>query len=87
MKLNVETVHVGGEYKTNCYLLENTETKELILIDPGSQAELILEAIGERTPVAGVDYPRAFRSLFPPWMRSAGGTISPCISMRWTRPS
>ncbi|HPJ03667.1 MAG TPA: MBL fold metallo-hydrolase [Candidatus Limiplasma sp.] len=52
MKVNVETIHVGGEYKTNCYLLENTETKELILIDPGSQAELILEAIGERTPVA-----------------------------------
>ena len=52
MKINVETVPVGGDYKTNCYLVENDETKQLVIIDPGSQAELILKAIGERTPVA-----------------------------------
>ncbi|MBE0601274.1 MAG: MBL fold metallo-hydrolase, partial [Firmicutes bacterium] len=47
MNINVETIPVGGEYKTNCYLLENTDTKELIVIDPGSEAELIVGAIGD----------------------------------------
>ena len=52
MNIHVETLPVGDEFKTNCYLLENTDTKELIIIDPGADAELIINAVGNRTPVA-----------------------------------
>lgn len=52
MKIHVETIPVGGEYKTNCYLAENSDTKELLIVDPGADAELIIGAVGNRTPVA-----------------------------------
>ena len=35
-----------GEYETNCYLLVETELCEGILVDPGDQAQEILEWIG-----------------------------------------
>ena len=35
-----------GEYQTNCYLLVETELCEGILVDPGDQAQEILEWIG-----------------------------------------
>lgn len=52
MNIHVETLPVGDEFKTNCYLLENTDTMELIIIDPGADAELIINAVGNRIPVA-----------------------------------
>ncbi len=35
-----------GEYQTNCYLLVETELGEGILVDPGDEAQKILEWIG-----------------------------------------
>ena len=35
-----------GEYQTNCYLLVETELCEGILVDPGDEAQEILEWIG-----------------------------------------
>ncbi len=54
MKINVETLCLGGTYEMNCYLAENTETRELIIVDPGAEAGRIIEAVGERTPVAAL---------------------------------
>ena len=51
MKINVETLHVGT-YDMNCYLAENTETHELVIVDPGAEADRIIEAVGDRSPVA-----------------------------------
>ncbi len=36
----------------NCYLAENTETHELVIVDPGDDAQRIIAAVGGRTPVA-----------------------------------
>jgi len=52
MKINVETIQVGTEFEMNCYLAENMETHELIIVDPGAQADTIIKAVGERAPVA-----------------------------------
>lgn len=54
MRIDIETVPVGGEYPTNCYLVENTDTHELIIIDPGLEAERIIAAVGDRKPVAAL---------------------------------
>ncbi len=35
-----------GEYQTNCYLIGETELREGILVDPGNEAQEILEWIG-----------------------------------------
>jgi hydroxyacylglutathione hydrolase len=51
MRINVETLHVGT-YDMNCYLAENTENHELVIVDPGADADQIIEAVGGRTPVA-----------------------------------
>lgn len=51
MKIKVETLHVGS-YDMNCYLAENTETHELLVVDPGADAERIIAATGNRIPVA-----------------------------------
>ena len=51
MKINVETVLVGT-YDMNCYLAENTETHEMVIVDPGGDTQKIIEAVGDRTPVA-----------------------------------
>lgn len=51
MPAKVETVAVrdGG---MNCYLVENTDTREVLVVDPGAEAERIIAAIGARKPVA-----------------------------------
>jgi len=36
---------VVGEYQTNCYILGNDETKSAWIIDPGSDAELIIDEL------------------------------------------
>lgn len=43
---------VVGEIGVNCYIVENTETKECFVVDPGAQADKIAARIGGRTPVA-----------------------------------
>jgi glyoxylase-like metal-dependent hydrolase (beta-lactamase superfamily II) len=40
----IKTVQVG-ELRTNCYIVASSKTKEAIIIDPGAEAEKIIEAI------------------------------------------
>lgn len=47
----VETLHVGM-MQMNCYLVENPETNELLIVDPGAEGDKIIRAIGDRKPVA-----------------------------------
>lgn len=51
MSVRVETLHVG-DFSMNCYLVENTDTRQLIIVDPGADARLIMADIGSRKPVA-----------------------------------
>lgn len=51
MNVTVERL-VVGPYNVNCYLLENPETREALIVDPGADAERIVRALGERKPVA-----------------------------------
>lgn len=50
-QINIESLTVG-EVAANCYLVENAETHELFLVDPGAEAERIISRIGGRKPVA-----------------------------------
>ena len=36
-----------GPIQTNCYFMENTETKELLIVDPGDQADVLMRKIDE----------------------------------------
>jgi hydroxyacylglutathione hydrolase len=54
MRIDIQTIPVGGDYPTNCYLAENTDTHELIIVDPGLEAGRIIAAVGERKPVAAL---------------------------------
>ena len=47
-------VCVVGELMTNCYIIENEETKEVLIVDPGDNASSIIESIEgrEEKPVA-----------------------------------
>ncbi len=47
MKLRVETITVGW-LEENCHLLEDLETGEMAVVDPGDEADLILARLGER---------------------------------------
>ena len=38
MNYKVET-HVVGQLATNCYMLVNEDTKEIIVVDPGDNAD------------------------------------------------
>ena len=40
----IKTLHVGP-YETNCYLIGNPETEQLIIIDPGAEPDTIREEI------------------------------------------
>ena len=51
MAIEVQTLLVG-EYQMNCYLVENTLTHALIVVDPGADGEAIIQAIGWRKPAA-----------------------------------
>ena len=48
-KVQMERLTVG-DIDENCYLAVNSETNELLVIDPGAEAERIFAAIGERKP-------------------------------------
>ena len=86
MNIHVETIPVGDEFTTNCYLAENTDTKELVILDPGADAEKIIAAVGGRTPVAVLvthghfDHIAAADAV-------CGRYHIPCTSTSWTRPS
>jgi len=51
LSIRVETLHVG-EYMMNCYLVENTDTREVVLVDPGADGRRIIADVGSRKPVA-----------------------------------
>jgi glyoxylase-like metal-dependent hydrolase (beta-lactamase superfamily II) len=40
----IKTVQVG-ELRTNCYIVASSKTREAVIIDPGDEAEKIIEAI------------------------------------------
>ena len=46
--------YVVGPVQTNCYFAVNDETKEMILIDPGANADRLIQIIEEEklNPVA-----------------------------------
>ena len=50
-KVQIERLTVG-EIDENCYLVVDPETGELLVIDPGAEAERIFAAIGRRKPRA-----------------------------------
>lgn len=50
-KIAVERLIVG-ELAVNCYIVENTETHECFIVDPGADAERIMEQIGDRRACA-----------------------------------
>jgi glyoxylase-like metal-dependent hydrolase (beta-lactamase superfamily II) len=43
-KMIIKTVQVG-ELRTNCYIVASSKTREAVIIDPGDEAEKIIEAI------------------------------------------
>ena len=46
-KVAVERL-VVGELAVNCYIVENTETHECFIVDPGAQAQVIIQHAGDR---------------------------------------
>jgi len=46
-KVAVERLIVG-ELAVNCYIVENTETHECFIVDPGAQAQVIIQRAGDR---------------------------------------
>lgn len=49
--MRIETLPVG-DLGTNCYLVSQEESNEVLVIDPGADAEKILSAIGQREVAA-----------------------------------
>ncbi len=49
--MEIESVAVGS-LKTNCYILSVPGGKEVLLIDPGAQGDLILRRVGDRRVAA-----------------------------------
>ena len=47
--------YVVGMVATNCYLIYHTQTKEALLIDPGAEAQRLMDEMARLkvTPVAG----------------------------------
>lgn len=50
-KIAVERITVGP-LAVNCYIVENTETKECFIVDPGADAWRIISCVGERKVTA-----------------------------------
>ena len=51
MQVEIEIVKTGT-MDENCYFAVNPDTRELFIVDPGDDAGKIIEAVGERRPVA-----------------------------------
>ena len=49
--IKIEKLYVGP-HPTNCYFVENVETRELIIVDAGAEPERIIQAVGGMKPVA-----------------------------------
>jgi glyoxylase-like metal-dependent hydrolase (beta-lactamase superfamily II) len=49
--ISVQTLPVG-DIQANCYLVESPATRELVIVDPGDEGDRIIEAVGDRRPVA-----------------------------------
>jgi hydroxyacylglutathione hydrolase len=47
----VETLRVG-EFQMNCYLVENTDNRQVVIVDPGADAPRIIADIADRKPAA-----------------------------------
>ena len=43
---------VVGEIAVNCYIVENTETHECVIVDPGAEAQRIIQRVGDRKACA-----------------------------------
>lgn len=41
-----------GDLGVNCYIVENHETGECFIVDPGAEPERIVKSVGERRPTA-----------------------------------
>ncbi len=41
-----------GELAVNCYIVENTETHECLIVDPGAEAQRIIQRVGDRKACA-----------------------------------
>lgn len=41
-----------GDMGVNCYILENTQTRQCLIVDPGDEAARIIARVGERKPCA-----------------------------------
>lgn len=50
-KIQVQCVPVGA-FEVNCYIVENTDTRECLIVDAGADAAHIITAVEERRPVA-----------------------------------
>jgi hydroxyacylglutathione hydrolase len=51
LSVRVETLHVG-EFSMNCYVVENTDTRQVVIVDPGADAKRIIADIDGRKPAA-----------------------------------
>jgi len=51
MSITVERLIVG-ELAVNCYIVENTETHECFIVDPGAEAQRIIQRVGDRKACA-----------------------------------
>lgn len=51
LSVRVETLRVG-EYAMNCYIVENTDTREAVIVDPGADAGRIFASVDGRKPAA-----------------------------------
>ncbi|MEA5015843.1 MAG: MBL fold metallo-hydrolase [Candidatus Limiplasma sp.] len=51
--IRIQALPVGG-IQANCYLVENPATRQLLLVDPGAEGEKIIQAVGDRKPVAAL---------------------------------
>lgn len=49
--VKVERLTVG-EMAVNCYIVENTQNQECVIVDPGADADRIIRTVGERKPAA-----------------------------------
>ena len=49
--IHVECITVGA-IAENCYIIENAENNECLIVDPGDEAQRIIRCVGERKPQA-----------------------------------
>ena len=95
-KVQIERLTVG-EIDENCYLVVDPETGELLVIDPGAEAERIFSAIGRRKPRAVLlthghfDHTSAVRPLLeqhpdvPVYIHEKDSVDGPAGELRFSR--